>query len=218
MFEQQRRSQQQRQHSGDSEAFRGGGEGEDFSSFFESMFGESGWQGRRTRFRGSDYQAELHLELADIMKTHKRTLTVNGKNIRITIPAGVENGQVIKIKGHGAPGPNGGPAGDLYITFQVADTAPFRRSGFDLHTKAAVDLYTAILGGDVLVDTLDGKVKLKVNPETQPGTTVRLKGKGVPVYKKEGEYGDLYVTYDVSLPKNLSDEQRELFRKLSRLQ
>jgi curved DNA-binding protein len=188
----------------------------DFSSFFESMFGGRSGQ-RQARYRGQDFNAELHLQLTDVLKTHKQTLSVNGKNIRITIPAGVENGQVIKLKGYGAPGVNGGPAGDLYITFQVADNEKFKRIGNDLFTTATLDLYTAVLGGETVIETLDGKVKMKVQPETQPGTKVRLKGKGVPVYKQEGQSGDLYVTYEVKLPTNLSDKQMALFTELSQL-
>ena len=124
-------------------------------------------------------------------------MTVNGKQVRITIPAGVADGQVIKLKGYGAEGVNGGPAGDLYITFVIAEDPVFKRLGDDLYVDVEVDLYTAVLGGDKVVDTLDGKVKLKIKPETQNGTKVRLKGKGVPVYKKEGQFGDFFVTYSV---------------------
>jgi curved DNA-binding protein len=215
-FEQQRQSRprQERQTTTDYDF---ADEGSDFSSFFESMFGDATRQRQQTRFRGQDFNAELHLALEDAMVTHQQTLTVNGKNIRITIPAGIENGQVIKLKGYGAPGANGGPAGDLYITFQIAPHATFKRSGNDLFTTTVIDLYTAVLGGETTIDTLNGKVKLKVSPETQPGTKVRLKGKGFPVYKKEGQAGDLYVTFDVKLPTNLTDKQRELFSELSQL-
>ena len=151
------------------------------------------------------------------METHQQTLTVNNKNVRITIPAGIENGQVIKLKGYGAPGANGGPAGDLYITFSIAPHPRFKRSGNDLLTTTTIDLYTAVLGGETTIDTLKGKIKLKVNSETQNGTKIRLKGKGVPVYKKEGESGDLYVTYEVKLPTQLSPEQKALFTELSKL-
>jgi len=199
-----------------------GGDGDDgeFSSFFESLFGGAaggGRSGRRTSFRGQDYQAELQISLADAATTHQRVLTVNGKNIRITIPAGVENGQVIKLKGHGAPGSNGGPAGDLYITFTITEDARWKREGNDLYTKLPLDLYTAILGGDITVDTLSGKVKLKVKAETPNGTTTRLKGKGFPVYKKEGEFGDLYVSFEIKLPTNLSEKEKELFRELEQM-
>ncbi len=208
---------QQQQHSNQrGQQFYDNDEG-DFSSFFESMFGR-GERSRQTKYRGQDYNAELTLSLIDAMGTHQQTLTVNGKNIRITIPAGIENGQVIKLKGYGAPGANGGPPGDLYITFKIAANADFKRLGNDLFTKATIDLYTALLGGETTIETLKGKVKLKVNPETQYGTKIRLKGKGFPVYKKEGEAGDLYVTYEIKLPANLTTEQKTLFTELSKLQ
>lgn len=197
------------------------GEGSEFSDFFESLFGRarSGQGGRssQTRFRGQDYQAELQLSLEEAAKTHQRVLTVDGKNIRITIPAGVENGQVIKLKGHGAPGANGGPDGDLYITFSIAEDPRWTREGNDLHAKLPLDLYTAILGGEVTVDTLSGKVKLKVKPETANNTVMRLKGKGFPVYKEEGHHGDLYVTLEIKLPSGLTEKEKELFRQLAAL-
>lgn len=200
-------------YSSDGQEFSGSGGG--FSDFFESMFGHRGRGGNSNAgFRGQDFNAELHLSLRDAAQTHKQVLAVNGKNVRITIPAGVANGQVIKLKGYGSEGLNGGPAGDLYITFVIADDPVFKRMGDDLYVDVTVDLYTAILGGDQMVDTLNGKVKMKVKPGTQNGTKVRLKGKGFPVYKKEGQYGDLIVAYSVKLPTNLTEEQKELFRKL----
>lgn len=189
--------------------------GSGFSDFFEQMFGHSGRRrSGSTGFRGQDCEAELHLSLRDAAVTHKQVLNVNGKQVRITIPAGVANGQVIKLKGYGGEGMNGGPAGDLYITFVIADDPVFKRLGNDLYVDVTIDMYTALLGGEQLVDTLDGQVKLKVKPGTQPGTKVRLKGKGFPVYKVEGQTGDLIVTYNVQLPANLTDEQRDLLRKM----
>lgn len=194
---------------------------DNFSDFFESMFGgSSGFGGsrggRQTRFRGQDYQAEVHLSLQGAYETHKQTLTVNGKNIRITVPAGIENGQTIKIQGHGGPGSNGGPNGDLFITFTVANDEKFRRAKNDLHITSDIDLYTAVLGGEIILETLSGKVKLPVKAETQNGSVVRLKGKGFPVYKQEGQFGDLYVTFNVKIPTNLTEKQKELFTELSK--
>lgn len=201
-------------YSSDGQGFSGGG-GEGFSDFFESMFGGRARGGRSSAgFRGQDFNAELHLSLRDAAETHKQVLTVNGKNVRITIPAGVANGQVIKLKGYGGEEANGGPAGDLYITFVIPEDSVFKRLGDDLYVDVPLDLYTAVLGGQQEVDTLNGKVKLKVKPETQNGTKVRLKGKGFPVYKKEGQFGDLIVTYHVKVPTNLTDRQKELFREL----
>ncbi len=192
----------------------------DFSDFFESMFGDR-FSGQRThrqvKFKGPDYHAELKLDIRDIYHTHKRTLTVNGKNIRLTIPAGVKDGQEIRIKGQGGEGVNGGPHGDLYITFNITNSTKFRLDGNDLHTTVDIGLYRALLGGEITIDTFDGKAKLRVKPETQNGTRVKLKGKGFPIYKKEGHFGDLYVTFQVKLPTNLSSREKELFHQLSEI-
>ena len=215
-FEEARKQQGQSQsRPGTGQRTQAGGEySGDFSDFFESMFGGTGRQSSQTRFRGQDIQAELHLKLTDVYKTQQQTLTVNGKNIRLTFPAGIENGQIIKIAGHGAPGINGGPNGDLYITFSIENNTSFKRDGNNLHSTVELDLYTALLGGDIFVNTFDGKVKLKVAPETQPGSIVKLKRKGFPVYKKDGEFGDLYITYNVKLPTGLSEEEKELLSTL----
>lgn len=190
----------------------------DFSEFFESMYG-NGFKNKnkQSKYRGEDLNAELHLNLIDVYKTQQQTLTVNGKNIRLTIPAGVENGQQIKISGHGTPGINGGPNGDLYITFSITNHPKFKREGSNLYANVDIDLYTALLGGDIQVETLDGKVKLKVAAETQSGTKVKLKGKGFPLYKKENEFGDLFITYNVKLPTNLNAKEKELFTELSKI-
>ena len=111
-------------------------------------------------------------------------------------------------------GVNGGPEGDIYITFVIADDPKFKRVGDDLFTTEDIDLYTAVLGGEVTVQTLAGTINLKVKPETQQGAKVRLKGKGFAVYKKDGEYGDLIVTYNVKLPTSLSEKEKELFQQL----
>lgn len=227
-YEQQSRQQQSQQRNrggGGQQDFGGfdfgGGNGGDFSEFFNSMFGGgppgSGAGGRgQQRYRGQDMNASLQLNLRDILESKKQTITVNGKNIRLTIPAGIENGQTIKIAGHGGAGTNGAPAGDLYIKFDIPDDAEFKRVGSDLYRSISLDLYTAVLGGEITADTLTGKVKLKVAPGTQIGTKVKLKGKGVPVYKKEGQFGDLYLTYNVQLPTNLTEKQKELFEELAK--
>ena len=191
--------------------------GEDFSGFFESLFGGGGRRNSQTKFRGQDYNSELRLSLQDAYHTHQRTLTIDGKNVRITIPAGIENGQVIKLKGYGAPGTNGGPAGDLFITFSINNDARYKRLGNDLYVTEDIDLYTAVLGGEITIDTMSGKIKLKVSAGTQNGIKTRLKGKGFPVYKKEGQFGDLYVTYNIRIPTNLSEKELALFKELSAL-
>lgn len=202
-------------YGGDFGDFAGAGDGQ-FSDFFESLFGQQarGGGGRSRAFRGQDISAEFPLSLRDAATTHKQTFTVNGRQVRITVNAGVANGQKIKLKGYGGPGANGGPAGDLYITFVIEEDPVFRRLGDDLYTDVVIDLYTAVLGGEVQVTTLDGQVNLKVKGGVQPGDKVRLKGKGFPVYKQENKHGDLFVTYQVKLPVNLTDRQKELFEQL----
>ncbi len=186
----------------------------DYSDFFSSIFGNRGGS-RQVKFRGQDIRASYALNLSQTYTTHKQSFTVNGKSIRITVPAGIENGQEIKISGYGSPGANGGPAGDLYITFDIKNDTEFARKGNDLYKTVPLDLYTAVLGGDKIIDTLNGKVKLKIAPETQNGTKIRLKGKGFPVYKKEGHFGDLYITWEIHIPTKLNAKEKELFEQLS---
>jgi curved DNA-binding protein len=222
--EQFEQARQQHQYGGGAgggphQEFSGNFGDENFSDFFESLFGSRGARrGGAAKFRGQDYNAELHVPLREAYHTHQHMLDVDGRKVRITIPAGIENGQVIKLKGHGGPGVNGGPNGDIYITFVVADDPKFKRVGNDLYTTESIDLYTAVMGGEVTIETLSGKVNLKVKPETQQGTKVRLKGKGFPVYKKENHFGDLIVMYNVNLPVNLTEKEKELFRQLRDLQ
>lgn len=221
-------NQQRQRQGGSSQGYSGGsqggfegfgGGGGDYSDFFESMFGgrrgSSG--GGNTRFRGQDFTAELVLNLNDVYTTDKKTITVNGKSIRLTIPAGVHDGQTIKIKGHGGQGVNSGPSGDLIIQFTIINNTPFKRDKDSLYATVDLDLYTALLGGSVTVDTFDGKAKLNVAAETQNGTKVKLKGKGFPVYKKEGQFGDLYITFQIKNPTNLTAKEKELFNELAKM-
>ena len=209
-------------YSVNGDDFMGGfgrGNASGFSDFFEQLFGHGASAGRSGRgynmmSRGGDIEAQMNLSLREAAVTHKQTFSVNGENLRITIPAGIADGQMIKLKGHGEKGSNGAPDGDLYITFQIAPDPEFKREGDDLFTDVDIDLYTAVLGGSVNVKTINGMVKLKVNPGTQNDTKVRLRGKGFPVYKKEGTFGDLIVTYHVDIPTALSEKQKELFTQL----
>ncbi|MEJ7559114.1 MAG: J domain-containing protein [Pedobacter sp.] len=211
-FEQARQQQSKSTGSNRQQSY-----GENFSDLFGSMFGGSGGQGRQSKFRGQDVNAELSLNLSDVYQSKQQTINVNGKNLRLTFPAGIEDGQEIKVRGHGSPGANGGPDGDLYIRFSINNNTRFKRDGKNLYADVDLDLYTALLGGEILIDTLNGKVKLKVPSGTPTGTKVKLKGKGFPVYKKENEFGDLVFTYQIKLPTNLSAKEKELFTELSHL-
>ena len=168
-FEKQKQ-QQQREYSS-SEQSTG-----DFSSFFESMFGGSGGgrSNRQKKYKGQDYNSELQLSLLEASKTHSQTITVDGKKIRITIPAGIEDGQTIKIAGHGGVSNNGGPNGDLYLIFSILPHPLIKRVGNNLHLSVKINLYVATLGGEITIETLNGRVKLKVAPETQNGSKIKL--------------------------------------------
>jgi curved DNA-binding protein len=243
----QARQQQQRQYSGqqggggyssyggDFGGFGGGGFGgfsdfgdfgeSGYSSFFENLFGGSGRRSSSSGFGGSsrraakgqDYTGEVHLSLRDAAVAQQQMIDVNGTKLRITVPAGIADGQKIKLPGKGGASMQGGQAGDLYITFVIAPDPIFTRTGNDLLVNANLDLYTAVLGGELLIDTLQGKVKMQVPAGTQPDSKARLKGKGFPVYKKEGQFGNLIVTYNVQVPKRLSERQKQLFQELQKI-
>ncbi|MEO7175316.1 MAG: J domain-containing protein [Saprospiraceae bacterium] len=213
---------QQRSRSSNQQDFGAGGQGDpDFSDFFESMFGGARGTSGRTRqnmqFKGQDFQAQLELNLTEVYHANSQVLTVNGQKIRLTIPAGIENGQVIKIAGKGEKGANGGPSGDLYIKFIIVNTGKFKRDGNNLYATVDLDLYTAVLGGDITTDTFDGKVKLKVLPGTQNDTKVKLKGKGFPVYKSKSDYGDLILSFRIKIPSKLREDEVKLFQELKNL-
>ena len=211
-------AQQQQYQSGNQQQANSNFSESDYSDFFESMFGGSKRSGGgRVQYKGQDLNAALNLNLTDVFTTHKQTITVNGKNIRFTIPAGIADGQIIKIKGNGSKGINGGTHGDLHIQFSILNNTSFKIDQSNLYKTIDLELYTAVLGGNITVDTFDGKVKLTVKPATQNGTKVKLKDKGFPIYKKEGQFGDLFITYQIKIPENLSEKEIELFNELAKL-
>jgi len=195
------------------------GNQQDFSDLFEEMFGAQGAfneykqrsTGGKKRFAGADLRARLKLSLSEIMKDQKQVVEVGGKKIRLTIPAGVADGQTIRIKGQGEQTPTG-RKGDLYITFDITLPENVRRVGNDLHAMVNVGMYEAVLGGKVTFEAPDGPVRFSLKPETQNGTKIRLKGKGVPAYKQNSR-GDLYIQVEVMLPQNISAEEHELLTK-----
>ncbi|MBB4080713.1 curved DNA-binding protein [Lewinella aquimaris] len=200
--------------------YSSGGEGADFSDFFRDMFGGAGgaagagFGGRGRSFRGRDVEAELRVDLSDILEDNKQVLNVGGKQLRVTIPKGVEDGQTLRLRGQGNPGAGGGPAGDLYITFRVSTPQEYRREGADLYKVQDVDLYTMLLGGKTTVQTPTGAVNFPIAENTENGKRVRLKGKGLPKYKSGGN-GDLYLDLRVKLPEKLNSEEKAAFSKLA---
>ena len=182
-----------------------------FSDFFEQLFG-SGLRGAKNN-RGEDISATLTLSLREAAVTHQQTFTVGSEKIRITVPAGITDGQRIKLKGRGAASPDGTVRGDLYITFRIEPDSTFTLHGNDLYATVTVSLYTMLLGGEAVVPTLTGNAKVNIKAGTQPDSKLRLRGKGFPVYRQNGKYGDLIITVKVTLPQ-LNEKQKSIITEL----
>ncbi len=220
-YEAQRRQYESRMKSeGDAfggYSFGGFGGGNAFSDFFEELFGKnfSGNRGGRSsaNVRGNDYRSTLSVPLRNTLTTHKEIIEIEGKKIRITIPAGISDGQSIRLKGYGGESPAGGEKGDLYITFAIEPDPRFTRAGNDLHTTTTIDIYRALLGGETIIPTLDGNARIAIKPGTQPDSKLRLRGKGLSQYKNEHVRGDIIVTIKVQLP-TLNEQQKELLRRI----
>lgn len=199
----------------DEEFFGSGG----FSDFFESFFG--GGRQQRTRgfgnvdfdFPPSDLTGEIPVSLEEAYHGTERIVDLGGEKIKIKIKPGAYDGLTLRAKGKGEKSPSG-KAGDLHLTVKVHPHPGFERKEDDLHMEAPVDLFTALLGGKLEVATLSGKINITLREGTQNGKTVRLKGKGMPLYGKPGQHGDLYVKLLVQLPEHLTAHQKELIRKL----
>jgi curved DNA-binding protein len=198
------------------------GQGGNFSDIFGEFFNREGRtgtggrtkQGGNRKYKGQDYQSEMAITLEEAFQGTARVVTLHEQKVRITLKPGAYDGLTIRLAGKGAPGINGGPAGDLYIAIQVLPHAVFKRDGDDIRQTVPVDLFTAVLGGEKEVSTLSGLLKIKIPAGTQNGKMLRIRGKGMPVYNKSGQSGDMLVEIQVSIPENLTEQQQELFRQL----
>ncbi len=190
------------------------------SDFFERFFGGGFGQKRNYQQapkRGDDYQLNVDLTLEEAYKGASRLLNVNGEKMDIKFKPGITTGQTLKISGKGLAGRNGGPNGDLLITVNIEPHSKFTRNGDDLNMEITIDLFKALLGGSVTLTAPGGTVKIKIQPETQPGKILRLKGQGMPKYQSPDQKGDLYVKINLKLPVNLSNEEKELFKQIKAL-
>jgi len=205
---------------GYSRTFYGGG---DFSEFFHTFFGggfEDGSAYRDIRNipqKGQDYQADLTITLADAYSGTEAMLTINGETIKAAIPPGVHNGQILRVKGKGGKGSGGKESGHLYLQVSIKDDPSFERKGADLYCEARIPLYTAVLGGKAEIRSLKGIFHMTIPKETPAGKIVRLKGLGMPIFRKKSEHGDLYVKIIPQIPVHLTEEEIALFRKLATL-
>ena len=207
-----------------------GGEAGGFSDFFRTLFGEGQADfdtgplfgrpsaRRRRSVAGTDVESEVEITLAEAYKGTERSVEMRlpdgaTRRLSVKIPVGVRDGQRIRLAGQGAPGSAGGPSGDLFLRVRVRPTPVFQRDGDDLRMDLPVALHEALLGAEVTVPTLKGRVSLRIPPETQNGRTIRLAGQGMP--RATGGFGDLYVTVKVVLPTKLTDKERELVNELA---
>src|ERR1035437_415455 len=205
-------------YSGDENEF--GHFGGNFSDFFENIFGGGMGNNPRQRSRstkGADLQAEMEISLEEAYHGSSRVLNLNGEQLRMKLKPGSYKGQVLRLKGKGGNGINGGPKGDLFITVHIGNHSAFERKGDDLYCDLNLDLYTAILGGKAEIKTIKGQIKIPIAAGTENGKNLRLKGMGMPKYRKTNEFGDLYAKINIITPKNLSEKEIELFKELQKL-
>jgi len=207
---------------GDFSDLFGDSNGGNYSDFFSAFFGQGGGDGggkksRRSRtssFRGGDYEAEVEITLDEAFHGTSRIIQVHDEKIRISPKPGAYEGQLLRIRGKGAPGSSEKERGDLYVRIRVKPHPLYERRDNDLYFTKQVDLYTAVLGGEAIIETLSGAIKVKVDAGVQNGKTIRIRGKGMPFYGKQDQHGDLYVKLQVSIPVSLSGEERKLFEQL----
>lgn len=187
----------------------------DFSDFFEQFFSGTGGNGRKSQNRkGGDYETEMEITLEEAYQGTSRIIQVDNEKLRITTKPGTKDEQQLRIKNKGAKGSGEGIRGDLFVRIKVKPHPTFIRKGDDLYFTQNIDLFTAVLGGEILVNTLSGQVKIKIAEGTQNGKSIRLKGKGMPVYDKSDVFGDFYIQLQIQIPTGLTGEQKELFEKI----
>jgi curved DNA-binding protein len=210
---------QSRRQSQGNEYYGGGDDGR-FSDFFESIFGHdaSGFGNARQRsyqMKGEDLQGEVEISLEDAFNGTSRQFTVNGQKLNLKIKPGVTDGLVLRVAGKGNPGANGGPSGNLLITIHVAKHHRFERKENDLYFDEWLDVYTATLGGKLPAHTIDKTLNVNIPVGTDSGKSFRLKGMGMPLYADATQRGDAYVRVMINVPKDLSDEEKDLFKQLA---
>jgi len=220
-FGQRRGGRQQ----GQSQQYYSGDDGQ-FSDFFESIFGSgsggfgggfsSGGKSSRSRaMKGEDYQAETTITLEEAFHGTSRQINLPDQKLSMKLKAGIEEGQILRMKDKGGPGRNGGPNGDLFITVHIMPNQQFERKGNDLYFDQPLDAFTAILGGKLSAQGLDKAVSIKIPAGTDSNKVFRLKGMGMPIYSDPEQRGDGYVRVIITVPKNLSEQDKEVLSKIA---
>ncbi|MCR5453840.1 MAG: J domain-containing protein [Bacteroidales bacterium] len=183
----------------------------EYSDFFNNFFRNS------TLFKGDDFTGSITISLQEAYSGSSRILNILDKKLRIKIQPGIVDDQLLKIPEQGYPGIAGGKKGDLYVRVKIDKDPYFTRRGDELFTEIYVDVFKVMLGGDILLRTLSGDIKITIPKGIEYGKQLRVKGKGMPVYNVPGMCGDLYVKVKYSIPKNLTDQQLDLIRQASEI-
>lgn len=203
------------------------GRGTPFSSFFETLFGGGNPFGGRAQARDfqtaqqqqatvkRDIEAKVQITLQEAYEGTSRTIRAGGEKMKVKIPKGIKNGQRLKLKNKGTSNVQDGPRGDLVLTIHITTPEEYERKGNHIYYDHPVDLYTAVLGGDTIVQTLDGKAKLTIPAGTSGGKLFRLAGMGMPEFKSSAKKGDFFVRVQVKVPDRLSDKEQDLFKQLA---
>lgn len=206
------------QHSGGQQSRQSQGfSGADFSDFFQEFYGnaEGGGRSRGSRaFAGHDTQASFQISLEEAFHGVTKTISLNGQPVNLKLKPGIANEQILRLKGKGGAGFNGGPNGDLLLTILVGPNPRYERKGDDIYINQDVDALLAIVGGKLTVETLHKTISLTIPEGTDSGKIFRLKGLGMPVYNKAGQYGDAYVKVQLRSPENLSAGDRETIKAM----
>ena len=206
---------QQYQRNNANQGFSGNNQG-DFSDFFEQFFSQQrgGNQQHNQPTKGGDYQTEMEITLQEAYLGTSRIIQLENEKLRISTKPGTYTDQQLRIKNKGAKGSLGANRGDLFVKIKVSENSKYIRKGNDLYQTITINLFDAILGNDAIVETLSGKLKIKIDAGTQNRKSIRLKGKGMPVYEKPETFGDLYILIEIKIPEKLTEEQKSLFEKL----
>ena len=199
-------------------AFENGGGGAGAGGFGGFDFGGGSYGGFGSSQRGEDLRAEISVSFDEAAFGCEKKISLQGQDgkistVQVKIPAGIESGKTIRLRGKGMPGSNSAGDGDLLLKVTVQEKPGFERKGADLYTTVKIPFTTAVLGGEAEVATLTGKVVCRIKPGTQSGSRIRLKGKGIVSMKDASVHGDQYVTVQIDVPKNLSAAAKQKLRE-----
>ena len=211
-------------------AYGGAGAGSGFGGFqggfggqgFKQSYG-SGFGGRSFKSKGQDLHAEIRVSFEDAAFGCEKVINLSSgqgapaQSLKVRVPAGIEDGKSIRLRGKGGPGMNGGEAGDLLLKIHVDEKPGYERKGMDVYTTISVPFTTAVFGGEAIVNTLKGSVKCKIPAGIQSGSKIRLRGKGIVSMKDPSVHGDMYAAVQIQVPRNLSPEAKQKLREFEKI-